>query len=756
MYTAFDLIKYITDFIDMSMRFLIVLISLFLFPFNALNSKVNLKIKSSSSDLIFNGLPIHWDNGLPLGNSVVGTVVWQKDTNVRFSLDRIDLWDLRPSGFSFKDGYDFGWVKQKIKDNNYEQVQKVFDVTYDESPAPSKIPGAALEFSTSGKIKSSRLYLKNALCEIKWDNDVVLRTFVHAEKPIGWFFIDNCPDDLELKIIPPKYVDKNGLQNRNSLSRLGYSLGVIHETDSMFHYHQNGWGNFFYDVAVKWKRYGNTLYGVWGICSSYSEKNILEELTEAFDRGWENDYNNHTIYWDNFWNHSSVVIPDIKLQSQYDREMYKFGALAKEDSYPISLQGVWTVDNGLLPPWKGDYHHDLNTELSYWPAYTGNYLEEAKGYLNTLWNQRDTYRKFTKDFFGKDGLNIPGVCTLSGEPMGGWIQYAMSQTTSAWLAFHFYLQWKYSKDNLFLKNMAYPFVKEVAVFLKQQTYVDKNGIRTLEYSSSPEMNNNSKEAWFDSITNYDLSLLYKLFDMAGEMAEFLDKEEDVVLWNNLKKQLPDFSYDQNGGLAIASGYPYNESHRHFSHAMAIYPLGIIDVTDSERSSIVINETIRTLEEFGDDAWNGYSYSWLANIKARALDGDGAMEALHFFVDHYCSLNSFHVNEFSEKESPRLGRPFTLEGNFAFAAGIQEMLLQSHRKEINLFPALPTKWENVSFENLRTRGAFLITAELKGGKLNVLKVVSEKGGELLLKSRFLPDIISKKMAPGEEFIYKFGK
>ena len=101
------------------------------------------------------------------------------------------------------------------------------------------------------------------------------------------------------------------------------------------------------------------------------------------------------------------------------------------------------------PPWKGDYHHDLNTQLSYWPTYTGNHLTEGLGYLNTLWNQRDVYKEYTRQYFETDGMNVPGVCTLLGVPMGGWIQYSMSQTAGAWLAQHFYLHWKYSMDRDF-------------------------------------------------------------------------------------------------------------------------------------------------------------------------------------------------------------------------------------------------------------------------------------------------------------------
>lgn len=76
----------------------------------------------------------------------------------------------------------------------------------------------------------------------------------------------------------------------------------------------------------------------------------------------------------------------------------------------------------------------MNTQLSYWSVYTGNYLKEGMGYLNTLWNQRDVYKKYTKQYFECEGMNILGICTLKGEPMGGWTQYSMSPTVGAWLS----------------------------------------------------------------------------------------------------------------------------------------------------------------------------------------------------------------------------------------------------------------------------------------------------------------------------------
>ena len=195
--------------------------------------------------------------------------------------------------------------------------------------------------------------------------------------------------------------------------------------------------------------------------------------------------------------------------------------------------------------------------------------------------------------------------------------------------------------------------------------------------------------------------------------------------------MPDYDVDEEGCLTFAKGYPYNESHRHFSHAMAIHPMGLIDWSDGEKSQHIIRATLKRLDEVGPDYWTGYSYSWLANMKARAFDGKGAAQALRTFAECFCLKNTFHANGDQTKsgKSRFTYRPFTLEGNFAFASGIQEMLLQSHTGTIRIFPALPEEWKDVSFEGLRAMGAFLVYAQMEGGEITRVRIYSEKGGML---------------------------
>ncbi|AUI45419.1 hypothetical protein K0F60_17690 [Bacteroides fragilis] len=695
-------------------------------------------VTPSESDLVFTELARSWDEAMPLGNATVGALVWQRNSSLRLSLDRTDLWDLRPVDSLSGDNFRFSWVKEHIRTKDYLPVQKKLDWPYDMNPAPSKIPGAAIEFPLEkiGAPTQVRLYLNNALCEANWADGTQMQTFVHATEPVGWFVFRNLRTPIEPSILTPVYnkTKPDGSLDPVSgqdLHRLGYQQGETVREGNRITYHQKGYGDFWYDVVVCWKQEGETLYGTWSVTSSLSGEKAAEKAEAALQRGLKQDYQAHLEYWNKYWAQSSVTLPDSILQKQYQNEMYKFASTTREHSYPISLQAVWTADNGKLPPWKGDYHHDLNTQLSYWPAYTGNHLTEGMGYLNTLWNQRDTYKRYTRQYFGTEGMNIPGVCTLTGEPMGGWIQYSMSQTVAAWLAQHFYLHWKYSADRTFLKERAYPFLKDVAIYLEQVSEVTPEGVRKLEFSSSPEVFDNSLQAWFSDMTNYDLAMMHFLFKAAAELAHELNLTDESSHWAALEAQLPDYDVDEEGCLTFAKGYPYNESHRHFSHAMAIHPMGLIDWSDGEKSQHIIRATLKRLDEVGPDYWTGYSYSWLANMKARAFDGKGAAQALRTFAECFCLKNTFHANGDQTKsgKSRFTYRPFTLEGNFAFASGIQEMLLQSHTGTIRIFPALPEEWKDVSFEGLRAMGAFLVYAQMEGGEITRVRIYSEKGGML---------------------------
>lgn len=711
--------------------------------------------QSTDHDLHFDTLAQQWDEAIPLGNGMLGALIWQKDDHLRFSLDRADLWDLRPMKGLHRKEFSYQWVMDQIRRKDYAPVQKYFDEPYDREPAPSKIPGGALEFDTRnwGSVTSVHLYLQNALCEVKWENGTVLTTFVHATSPVGWFRFEHITTNPTPELIAPRYQGTVNVSGDpvggDDLSRLGYSQGTIRRHGNSITYTQHGWGGFTYQIDVQWKRISpTTIIGVWSISSQYPGRKINAIASviskEAFQRGYAADYRTHVSWWNNFWSKSAIHVPDPLLERQWYLEQYKFGSASRKGAPPISLQAVWTADNGRLPPWKGDYHNDLNTQLSYWPAYTGNHLDEAMSFLDFQEKNKVNYERYTKQYFRKDGLAVPGVTTLDGTEMGGWIQYSLSPTVSSWLGQHFYLQWKYSMDKAFLQKKAYPWVKAAATFIENITVLDSAGHRKLPYSSSPEINDNDITAWFPQNTNYDLSLMKFIFKAAAEMADELGLTAEALHWRKIAAEYGKFALTPADELMFAPGMPYHQSHRHFSHMMSIYPLSLIKWEDGPRAQSIIKNSIHLLDSIGPAYWCGYSYAWLANLKARAKDGEGAAKALGIFAKAFCSINSFHLNGDQTRSgySKFQYRPFTLEGNFAFAAGLQEMLLQSYAGFIEVLPAVPAEWTTISFENLRAEGAFLVSVRKTAGRVNEVKIVSDKGGNTKLKLPFKAWVVTR--------------
>ena len=696
----------------------------------------------SSNDLIFTDLATVWDEGIPLGNAIIGALVWQKDSALRMSLDHVALWDHRL--IFARDSmrvHNFQWVQDQVAKKDIRPVQVMYELPLSAFPYPTKIPGGALEFNISGlgKVDTVRLYLNNALCEVKWANGTRLQTFVHATENKGWFRFENVTGDFKPILVPPIYqlpsADSENAQKEQGLIRLAYPQGEVSQHGNTIVYHQPGSEGFYYEIAVSYRHKGKTLEGVWTIAPKpETETGTIAAFVEnALTAGFYPSYHTHHTWWKEYWTRTPVNIPDPVLAKQYYNEMYKFGSAARSYSPPISLQAVWTADNGQLPPWNGDYHNDLNTQLSYWPCYAGNRLEEGLGYLNWLWEIMPANKRFTADFFGVEGLAVPGVATLKGEFLGGWHQYSLSPTVSAWLSHHFYLHWQYSQDRDFLKTRAYPYIKQVAVFIENISVRDAGGKRKLPLSSSPEIHSNTLEAWFHTTTNFDLGLIRFVYTAAAELASELGLQDEAARWKANLAGWPDVDLDEQGALSIAPGFPYDWSHRHFSHLMAFHPLGLIDWNNGERDQNIITATIKKLDEYGSGYWTGYSFCWLGNVKARAMDGDGAAEALRIFAQHFCLRNTFHANGDQTRQgySEFTYRPFTLEGNMAFASGIHEMLIQSHTGIIRLFPAIPASWKEVSFDNLRTVGAFLVSAQMENGKVSHITVKSEKGGTLRL-------------------------
>jgi alpha-L-fucosidase 2 len=699
------------------------------------------------------------EESFPLGNGLIGAMIWQKGNMLRMSLDRADLWDLRPTRDI--DKLTFNMVADHVNRNDYAVIQQLGDVPYVRDPAPSKIRGAALMFDISelGEPDYSTLDISTGICLTHWKSGATFESFVHATKPVGWFRFSRIPENLKPVLEAPVYQGETstggtGAGAIQGLATLGYKQGMVLTEGNKIIYDQEAWGGMTYQVAVRWIRKSGGMEGVWSISSKFPDEQIEgkkagEVVDQALAEGLESHKNTHLAWWKSYWQKSSVMIPDEPVMEQlWYLEQYKFGSGSRQGAPPISLVAVWADDNGSLPPWKGDYHNDINTQYSYWSAYSGNHLDEEISFIDWMWNLRPRFRQYTREFFGVGGLNAPGVCTLDGSPMGGWIQYAMGPTVSCWLAHHFYLHWRYSMDRDFLKSRAYPWFKEVITYLDNITIKEK-GIRKLPLSSSPEYNDNRIDAWFRETSNFDLALIRWTYSKGAELAGELGFSEEQKNWKQIENEWPGFSLDESGGLSIAPNLPLERQHRHLSHMLAIQPLGYIDMSNGEIDQDIIRATLAHLEKMGPPEWPG----WAANFYARAQDGEKAADCLRKHLEMNC-----------RNQADPDKNLFIQKYNYFFASALQDMLIQSHTGCIRVFPALPGSWRNCSFKGLRTEGAFLVSAEQKEGKTFRVEIFSEKGGSLRIKNPFGPsyrhkdavmaadsDILEFKCKPNETIL-----
>ena len=232
--------------------------------------------------------------------------------------------------------------------------------------------------------------------------------------------------------------------------------------------------------------------------------------------------------------------------------------------------------------------------------------------------------------------------------------------------------------------------------------------------------------------------------------------DEAAQWRATAGALGDFHTDANGMLLVDAKTPLPHSHRHLSNLMALFPFNLITCEGGARDLQRIRASLDQWDKLGTSQWCGYSFSWLGSMAARARDGARAEKALEIFATAFTLRSSFHCNgdQSGKGYSKFTYRPFTLEGNFAMPAGLQEMLLQSHAGKVILFPAIPAHWKDVEFSTLRAEGAFLVSARRQNGRVRSVEVASEKGGRFRLESPVDGNLLEWTMKPGEKKVLSF--
>ncbi|MEN8193380.1 MAG: glycoside hydrolase N-terminal domain-containing protein [Bacteroidota bacterium] len=671
-----------------------------------------------------------WDEALPLGNGILGGLLWGEEDTVRLSLDRGDLWDLRiPDRFSEP---DFNWkeLEKLVAAKDMKTLKRKFDSFYNVFKYPTKLPGGRLEIilGEKQKIKNFELKLANAIGKVQLTNGSSIEGFYSAANPVAIFRIPG-PELVSIKLIAP-----------DAVKQLEYPKAQTGEEDGEYWYVQESVDELRYAVLVSTKRVKNETILALTISSSRDEYDPLEEAREivknALDMGWEKSYKSHQSYWSDFWSKSRVSIPDLNHLKHYYLVQYFYGAASRKGAPSIPLQGVWTADNGNLPPWHGDYHHDLNTQMSYEAYQTSGRFEEGESFLDHMYRLLPKFQKFAKDFYHTSGAAIPAVMTQEGDPMTGWTMYSLSPTNGAWVGWYFYKHWLYTQKDEDLKR-AYHFCSELGENINSLLIEDKNGIMQLPLSSSPEIFDNTHRAFLKPNSNYDRDCMEALFRGLEHMAKEMGEMAQANNWRYIYQKYGSRAIDENNILMYSSNEKMLYSHRHLSNTMAIHPFDMITIDETEQDENIIRSTVEQYDKLGTNNWCGYSFSWMSCLRARIGDAEGSINNLDIYEKAFISRNGFHLNgdQLKAGYSNFHYRPFTLEGNFLASQAVHEMLLQSWHGIIRIFPAAPERWKNAEFEKLRTEGGFIVSAKRENNKTKWIRIEATVDNQLHLLNNF---------------------
>ncbi len=671
-----------------------------------------------------------WDEAIPLGNGLTGCLVWGQKNQLRFSFDRGDLWDNRMPDEIKEPGFTWANIQKLVKEKNAKEISRLTDKPYS-YPYPTKLPGVRLELEMKPDFntKSFSLDMAKSLCTVEPVSGNSLSVFTSATEPVT---IIRCPEYLHATLKVPNSVSKLGYPEPQSGSE-GDNLWWTQKTVEELEY-----GAY---MAVK-KNNGECLIAVSFTSNEDAEDFIAlakKQAQDALQKGFDTLLSEHEKWWNSFWNISDIRLPDLTHQRYYYLMQYYYGSASRKGYPPIPLQGLWTADEGGLPPWKGDFHNDMNVQMTYWAYYASGRFNCGESLTDFLFNLAPVHRDFAKDFFGVDGLMVPGVMGLNGQPLTGWVQYSLSPTMSVWLLQNLHWHWRYTMDKTFLKEKCYPYCREMAIAMEALLQEDENGKLKLPLSSSPEIHNNSLQAWLTPNSNNDLALLIWMADAMAEMAGELKIKEDMEHWKYFRTRLDELAVDEYKVLRLSPTESLNESHRHHAHLMAIYPLGILHVESPQDREVMIS-SLDNLKKLGTKLWVGFSFPWASCMEARAGRADEALNYLDIYVNAFTSPNGFNLNgdQSGRGYSNFTYRPFTLEANFGAAQAIHEMLLQSWGGKIRIFPAVPSNWQDVSFRDLRAEGGFIISAERKAGKTVSVRIKATAAGKLVLKDPFNGD------------------
>ena len=735
-------------------------------------------------DLVWECAAPRWFDGIPLGNGEIGAVAWGNGAPLHFTLDSYGVWETRTLWPGDDPRFNWANLRRLKEEGRVEELREIAlrrrNTRFEDEPPPHPTRLALGRMEVAWPRPCSGFEGRLDLSRARAFGTLQFR----AGKAAFSSFVCSTRDVLVLEIratgrvplpqitLAPAPVDDFG---RRHFRAWHYPDPELTAEENRCVLSRRYGENKEYSIVVETERSHRTLRAfltiVAGAEGDHTSEQAFRRLREARKTGAAALRKEHEADWRRFWDKSAIQLPDSRLENLYYVELYKHYCSSRPGHLPVPIQGLWTTD-GAWPPWRGNYTTDMNVQQSYWPVYPANHLDSARPVYEMYWRNLPYHRRMGQYWYGKPCAIISGEHGPGGEPFPGYVTDEHCPSAGAWTAHLFWLHWRYSRDKRFLRERAYPFLREMLQGYLQIIEKRADGKYHIPFCDSPEFYCGQPETLGDD-TSYDLALLRFLLESLLEAQSHLARRDrDCPRWQKILDRLleyptaPSALYQYNCMalapneprpdprehlcLAMRVGEALPQSHRHHSHLIGIYPLGVIDPERSETERRLVDNSLEDLVFKGTGEWMGWSLTWASLIAGRAGKVRMAHHFLRLYLDAFIQPNTFHTND-ADPTDPggvcaRQGQAMTLEAGFAAAAAILETLLQSHHDLIRVFPTAHPTWRNAAFFRLRAEGAFIVSARMRNREVAFVEIESEAGGRCRVRNPFGSDGLLRDLNP----------